>query len=52
MCLFQAFDEKFINGNAHQKLGERKKKEAYKKLVSEIIGVSIVAGTVYSPARY
>jgi len=38
LCL-QQFDEKVLNTGPNQKVQEKKKKEAFKKLVNGIIGV-------------
>ena len=40
LYLFQQYDEKFLGAAVPQRGHEKKKKEAFKKLVQDVIGVN------------
>ena len=46
LCL-QQFDEKVLNTGPNQKVQEKKKKEAFKKLVNGIIGVRMFSYSIF-----
>ena len=48
LYLFQQYDEKFLGAAVPQRGHEKKKKEAFKKLVQDVIGVNSFCHTCLS----
>ena len=45
-CLFQQFDEKLLNPTSSKAMPEKRKKDMFKKLIQDVIGVSLCKGVL------